>query len=205
MKKKRNVKKTKNTKKPAKAKVRKISKAKVREINAYKPSDTKPQKPGKKAPEEIMDRNSLKVIVSQLKEMGSDIKVFKSDTDEGLQKKVNEAIQKLPPPDMLKKLETVQPDALVSVLKKDCLGIFIDLSDVSCVRCIDSGTCAREFIKNLKGGFKVLDAALVPVDEPKKAKSSKAEKIVLLIAGRTLFCSPVKKYVPVASLLCCGK
>lgn len=131
--------------------------------------------------EETMDRAALKAIASQLKEMGSDIKVFKSDTDEGLQKKVNEQLQKIPTPEILKKLETVSPDKLVTVLKRDCVGIFIDLSDVSCIRCKDSGKCASEFLKNVKGGFTVLDKA---VPEAKNDEKKPAEKVKLKPASR---------------------
>ena len=123
--------------------------------------------------EETMDRAALKVVAAQLKEMGSDVKVLKSDTDEALQKKVNEALQKLPTSDMMKKLESIVPEKLVSVLKRDCIGIFIDLSDVSCVRCPEAAACAKQFISNLKGGLKAVDAALAePPAEKKKAKAS---------------------------------
>lgn len=137
-----------------------------------KKTTSKPKKPAAKPPEETMDRTSLKSIVSQLKDMGSDIKALKSDTDELLQKKVNEALQKLPAPDLLKKLETIVPEKLVSVLKRDCIGLFIDLTDVSCVRCPDAGLCARTFINNLKGGLKGIDPALpsTEVVEKKVAK-----------------------------------
>jgi hypothetical protein len=133
-----------------------------------------------KKKEETMDRAALKAIASQLKEMGSDIKVFKSDTDEGLQKKVNEQLQKIPTGEILKKLETVSPDKLVTVLKRDCVGIFIDLSDVSCFRCKDSGKCASEFLKNVKGGFTALDKAMPEAKNDEKP----AEKVKLKPASR---------------------
>lgn len=138
--------------------------------------------------EETMERTSLKTIVAQLKEMGSDIKVFKSDSDEALQKKVNEALQKLPTADMLKKLESIVPDKLVSVLKKDCLGIFIDLSDVSCIRCPDNMSCAKTFIQNLKGGMKGVDGAAgaKPVEE-KKAPKASITPVSRYEAGRLVF------------------
>lgn len=132
--------------------------------------------------EENMDRAALKAIASQLKEMGSDIKVFKSDTDEGLQKKVNEQLQKIPTPEILKKLETVAPDKLVSVLKRDCVGIFIDLSDVSCIRCKDAGKCASEFLKNMKGGFN--DLSKVLADPKADEKKPAAEKVKLKPVSR---------------------
>ncbi len=132
--------------------------------------------------EETMDRAALKAIASQLKEMGSDIKVFKSDTEEALQKKVNEQLQKIPTPEILKKLETVSPDKLVTVLKRDCIGIFIDLSDVSCIRCKDAGKCASQFLHNLKGGFGIL-APAIP-DAKSDEKKPAAEKVKLMPVSR---------------------
>lgn len=144
----------KTKKKPAK----KVAKKPVKKTKA-KASKPQPE-PAAAKEKETMDRSALKVIASQLKEMGSDIKVLKSDTDEQLQKKVNEQLQKMPKDDVLKKLETVVPDKLVTVLKRDCIGIFIDLADVSCVKCKDAGKCASLFLQNLKGGFGDLTKAL---------------------------------------------
>lgn len=155
------------------------------------------KKPPAKPPEEIMDRVSLKAIVSQLKGMGSDVKVFKSDTDDALQKKVNEALQKLPAPDMLKKLETIVPEKLVSVLKRDCLGIFIDLSDVSCVRCVDAGTCARTFISNLKTGLKGIGPALPTAAPEKKAAKVAITPVTRYQRKRLIFVRDTKNPNPV--------
>jgi hypothetical protein len=143
------------------------------------------KKPAAKSEEiETMDRSALKTIVTHLKDAGSDIKVLKSDTDDALQKKVNDALQKLPAQDMLKKLESIVPEKLVSVLKRDCIGIFIDLSDVSCVRCPEAGLCAKTFINNLKGGLKGIDAALPSVKDVVE-KSAKKTTI-----------TPVSRYEP---------
>jgi hypothetical protein len=103
------------------------------------------------AREEVMDRTALKGIVEQLKGAGVEVKVLKGDTDDVLQKKVNEALQKLPSEDVVRKLESVDPDKLVSVIGRDCLGLFIDLSDVSCIRCTDATQCVAAFIKNVRG------------------------------------------------------
>lgn len=148
--------------------------------------------------EETMDRAALKAIASQLKEMGSDIKVFKSDTDEGLQKKVNEQLQKIPTGEILKKLETVSPDKLVTVLKRDCVGIFIDLSDVSCIRCKDAGKCASEFLKNVKGGFGALDKAMPEAknDEKKPAEKVKLKPVSRYEEDRLVFVRDVKNPNP---------
>ncbi len=150
--------------------------------------------------DETMDRAALKAIASQLKEMGSDIKVFKSDTDEALQKKVNEQLQQIPTAEILKKLETVQPEKLVSVLKRDCIGIFIDLSDVSCVRCKDAGKCAGEFLKNVKGGFTDLTNVLADSknDEKKPAAAKvKLKPVSRYEADRLVFVRDVKNPNPV--------
>jgi hypothetical protein len=112
--------------------------------------------------------------------MGSDIKVFKSDTEDMLQKKVNAELQKLPAPDVLKKLESIDPDKLVTVLKKDCFGIFIDLTDVSCIRCNDNSSCATAFIKNLKGEMKVVDAALPSKEKVASVTRYKPDRLVFV-------------------------
>lgn len=165
-----------------------MKKAKKKKTAKQKPkSKPAPKKASKKKtsaePEEVMDRKALKVIAAQLKEMGADLKVLKSDTDELLQKKVNEALQALPPPDVVKKLETISPEKLVTILKKDCLGVFIDLKDVSCVKCKDNEECAQKFIQNVRGGMPGLEKAL-PDKEPDK-KPEKKGKLV-----------PVTKYNP---------
>ncbi len=167
-------------KKPVKKPTKKVAKKPVKKTKA---KASKPQPEAKPAPKEkeTMDRTALKVIASQLKEMGSDIKVLKSDTDEQLQKKVNEQLQKMPKDDVLKKLETIVPDKLVTVLKRDCIGIFIDLSDVSCVKCKDAGKCASLFLQNLKGGFTDLTKAL---PEKKAEEKPAVEKVKLKPVSR---------------------
>ncbi len=97
-----------------------------------------------------VDRVALKGIVKQLKDAGTDVKVLKSDTNEVLRRKVNDAIQHLPSPEMAKKLEAIDPNKLTSVLNRDCFGLFIDLADVSCVRCVDAASCVSAFFKNLR-------------------------------------------------------
>jgi hypothetical protein len=141
---------------------------------AKKTAKAKPAaKPSKKEPE-IMERSNLKAMATHLKEAGVEIKVLKSDTDEQLQKKVNEAIQELPTGEILKKLESVSPDKLVSLLKRDCMGIFINLSDVSCVQCADNVSCVKQFVGNLKSGFADIEPAAVgtKVEKPKQVKIS---------------------------------
>lgn len=122
----------------------------------------KPQakKVAEKKPEETMDRPTLIGMARLLKGAGSEVKALKSDTDAALQRKVNEAIQRLPPPEVIKLLEAIDPGKLVSALKLDCLGIFVDLSDVSCVHCPDAKTCVGKFIDNVRGGFSGVKAAV---------------------------------------------
>ena len=126
---------------------------KTNKVKPSKPKDAKKPDNVKKKPEEIMDRPTLVGIARLLKNAGSDVKALKNDTDEALQKKVNEAIQRLPSDEVIKQLEAIDPNKLVNVLKQDCLGIFVDFSDVSCIRCSDAKSCVAAFIKNLQGGF----------------------------------------------------
>lgn len=163
---------------------------------AGKKTTTKPVA-AKAKPEEIMDRAALKAIASQLKEAGSEIRVLKSDTDADLQKKVNAELQKLPSAEVIKKLEAVEPEKLVQVLKKDCFGIFIDLSDVSCVRCKDNKSCATQFIKNLKGGMTVVHGAEAEkVEEKKPEKKAKLTPVSRFAEDRLVFVRDVENPNP---------
>lgn len=143
---------------------------------AKKSSKAKPNK----QPEETMDRKALKSVAAQLKEMGADLKVLKKDDDATLQRKVNAALHKMPSPELLTKLESIEPGKLVSVLKRDCLGIFIDLADPSCVRCTDSVQCATEYLKNLKGGLVQLKTAMPDAKKPEVANDEEEETEVEL-------------------------
>lgn len=118
-------------------------------------------KPVKKRPEEeTMDRATMKDIASQLSAAGQDVRVLKTDSDEVLLRKINEAVQKLPDGEILRKLESIDPKKLETVLKRDCIGVFVDFSDISCVRCADASTCVRTFINNLRSRFDSLNGAL---------------------------------------------
>lgn len=130
----------------------------------------------KKKPEEIMDRPTLIGIARLLKDAGSDVKTLKSDDDASLQRKVNDAIHRLPSAEVIKQLEAIDPNKLVGELKQDCLGIFVDLSDVSCMHCPDNKSCVAAFIGNLRDGFSRVKGAMTDgggdevklVDEPPK-------------------------------------
>lgn len=139
---------------------KKATKAKGKKTTKAKPAKKRAAPKAAKQPEETMDRKALKEVASQLKAMGADLKVLKSDSDAQLQKKVNDALHAMPAPEVLAKLESVQPDKLVTVLKRDCLGVFVDLSDPSCVRCKDNTQCVKEYLKNLSGGMESLRGAM---------------------------------------------
>lgn len=136
---------------------------------------TKSSKSTKK-PEETMDRPTLIGIARLLKGAGSDVKAFKSDSDEALQKKVNDAIHRLPTPEVIKQLEAIDPNKLVNVLKRDCIGIFVDFSDVACVRCPDAKACVTAFVGNLKGGFARLGE--IASDKPAAAPATSKPGVV---------------------------
>lgn len=144
----------------------------------------KPAKVDGRAADEAMDRPTLKSIVSQLKSAGSDIVALKSDTDAQLQAKVNEALQGLPSVDVLAKLSSIDPNKLVTVLGRDCLGIFIDLTDVSCRRCADASSCVAQFIANMRGKFSDLDGARA---DPPKPSAAAGLPVVKYSAGRAVF------------------
>jgi predicted transcriptional regulator len=148
---------------------------------------------------EIMDRAALKAIASQLKDAGSSIKVFKTDTDDALQLKVNESIQQIPSAVVSAQLNDISPVKLVTI-KRDCFGVFIDFSDVSCVRCTHAQTCVREYLNNIsdaKGGNLVsLKLAMSTVDEQKQetpaAAAPKKQKKVTYEPDRYVFVKNMK-------------
>lgn len=163
--------------------------ANVKKMKKTKGKTNKPAKRSGNKTEEIMDRATLKGIASKLKGAGSKLKVLKGDADEALQRKVSEALQQLPSAEVLEKLGRVDPGKLVA-LKRDCLGIFIDLSDVACVRCRDVAHCMATFIQNLKGGMSVVDGAVVAEgDEPKPKEKTPTKPIAATRyeSGRLIF------------------
>jgi hypothetical protein len=165
-----------NAKKTNKSKTTKKVKAKAETNNKRKDeSDT-------------MDRAALKSVAALLKDAGVDIKVLKGDADDVVQRKVNDALRELPDAEMIRKLESVDPNKMTKELKLGCLGVFIDLSDVSCSKCPDAVTCAGKFIANLKGGFRHLDAAVVTDSAAESKNQAKASEATS--AGR----KPVTRY-----------
>jgi hypothetical protein len=108
-----------------------------------------------------MDRKTLKAIVADLKTAGADIKVLKSDDDDALRRKVNETLAALPSPEVLAKLEAINPQKLGVVLgQPDCLGLYIDLRTVDCMVCEDNAACVKKYLENLKGDFSMFTAAM---------------------------------------------
>lgn len=146
-------------------------------------------------PEEIMDRAVLKGIVGQLKAAGSDVKVLKSDTDEALQRKVNEALQRIPSEEVAKTLESIDPNKLVTVLKQDCFGLFVDFSDVSCVRCSDATACVTAFLKNMRK-MPDLKNAMTDAEKPKAEPSKQAPPVTRYSPDRLVFVRDVQNPNP---------
>ena len=145
---------------------------------------------------EIMDRPTLIGITRLLKDAGSDVKALKSDSDSDLQKKLNDAIQRLPPAEVVKQLEAIDPNKLVGALKLDCLGIFIDLTDVSCVHCPDAKMCAGKFIENIRGGFAHVKGAETKPEAKAEAPKAGVTPVTRYEAGRLLFVRDVKNPNP---------
>lgn len=147
------------------------SKSKKSKRANSKPNAAKPKtaKSVQKKPEGTMDRPTLVGIARLLKDAGSGVRALKSDDDAELQKKINEAIHELPSAEIVKQLEAIDPDKLINVLKQDCLGIFVDLSDVSCIHCPDAKSCVAAFVGNLQGGFVRLQGAMITKTDDKAA------------------------------------
>lgn len=154
-----------------------------------------------------MDRPTLLSITKELKRAGADLKALKSDTDEQLQRKVNDAIQMLPSTESVnklvsveKKLELIDPNKLTKMLKLTCFGVFIDLRDVSCVLCPDAGKCAVKFIENVREGFTVVDGVLSDTvkEEPAKTQTKSVKPVdpTTYVPGRPVFVRDVKNPNP---------
>lgn len=170
-----------------------MSKKKTKNKKSEPKSKPKTETPNS---EKGIERPVLISIARLLKGAGSAVKAFKDDSDSILQKKLGEALQQLPPGEVTKRLEAIDPGKLVSDLKQDCLGIFIDFSDVSCVLCADVKACATKFIGNISGKFTFVKDVLVeaPVDKPS------AKRVIIPVtkydAKRLVFVLDVKNPNP---------
>lgn len=185
-----------NNKKRTKGKPGKKTMPKKNKTTTQKASEAKPAK-AKSGPE-TMDRATLKGIAGQLKQAGSPLKVLKSDSDTDLQKKVNDALKNLPSAEVVKKIESIDPNKLVNVLKKSCVGIFVDFEDASCVRCADAVSCVAAFTKNLKNGMADVRGAIsdAPVDAEPKTVAAKLAPVTRYDASRSIWIRDVKNPNP---------
>lgn len=139
-----------------------------------------------------LDRKSLKAVLEELRSAGVKVRVpltsdgtpkIKQMADHELLRAVSEAINSLPSPETLATLERIDPQKLADTLKKDCLGVFIDLTTPECLACPDKAQCAKEFIRNLKGNFKALKDAQTEIKVTEQASAVTEE--VLAAAERT--------------------
>lgn len=147
-----------------------------------------------KKEDEIMDRATLKEIAANVQ-----VKVLKSDSDADLQRKINDAIQKLPSGTVLKQLESIDPVKLTTVLKRDCIGIFVDFSDISCIRCADAKQCVRQFVDNLRDGMSAVKGAAAADEaevEPKPSSQSKLTPVTRYDPKRAMWVRDVKNPNP---------
>lgn len=185
-----------NNKKSTKGKPGNKTMSKKSKSKAQKATEAKPAKV--KSGPETMDRATLKSIAAQLKQAGSPLKVLKSDSDADLQNKVDDALRNLPSAEVLKKIESIDPNKLVNVLKKSCIGVFVDFQDVSCVRCADAVSCVAAFTKNLKGGMVDVKGAIsdAPVDDAPKATAAKLAPVTRYDAARDIWIRDVKNPNP---------
>lgn len=130
-----------------------------------------------------MDRKSLKATIVELQNAGVKIEYDKKDEDDVLRRKINDAMQALPSPEMIKMLESIDPSKLKDVLSKDCFGIFIDIRSASCMACPDVESCTKEYLKNLKGDFKMFRPAMQEI---------KAEELAATVTEETVKASTKK-------------
>ena len=111
----------------------------------------------------LMDRNSVKAMLEELKRGGVAVSWSRKDTDDELQEKLNQAMKALATPAVLETLERIDPAKLTAALNKDCIGLFIDLRTPVCVACPDMATCIKTYVENLKGNFTVFKDALADI------------------------------------------
>jgi len=124
-----------------------------------------------------MDRKSLKATIAQLRAAGVDIEYKKADDDGTLARKVNDALVKIPSPEMIATLETIDPAKLSTVLQKDCLGLFVDMRSVNCLMCTTQAECVKEYLANLKGNFSVFKDAMIEIKVEEAAEEIEEEEI----------------------------
>ncbi len=134
------------------------------------------------------DHNLSQMGEDALKDLAKErgVKVKNKHTADDIRKNVNK--------DLIG-LQKGTPEALAGVdltQIKDCVGLFIDFRDVSCVKCTTQEDCLKKFSKHQADGFKAfsgirievevqeqaakVDAKDVPKEEKKKPKAKKKGK-----------------------------
>lgn len=115
-----------------------------------------------------LDRKSLRATILELHAAGVKVKgvtvvegepQIKKLEDHELLRAVSETVNNLPSPQTLEALDALDPRKLETVLKQDCIGVFVDLRTPACQACPDKGACTRQFLTNLKGNFSVFKDA----------------------------------------------
>lgn len=124
-----------------------------------------------------LDRKSLKATMHVLREAGVKVKYNKEESTEQLASNLSAALNGLPSPEMMEKLERIDPVKL-KVLHGDgaCLGLFVDLSQPECQVCEDRDECIQKYIKNLDGNLKMFRDAMVDQKTEAAAKSITKEE-----------------------------
>lgn len=133
-----------------------------------------------------LDRPSMKALAFDLHKAGVKVDLpFDADgmprikglEDHALLAKLHAAIAALPTPENLKALAELDPTKLQEVLKHDCLGIMIDLRTAECQVCPDKGECAKQFVKNLRGNFRVFKEAREAIKTEEQARAVSADVV----------------------------
>lgn len=118
-----------------------------------------------------LDRKSLKASIRDLQDAGVNISFEKSDSDGVLVSKLSKALNDLPSPAMMAKLESIDPEKLMQIGQGDCLGLFVDLSQAECQICPDRDTCIKKYLKNLNKDFAPFKEAMVDLKTDQAAQN----------------------------------
>lgn len=124
-----------------------------------------------------LDRKSVKATIATLRDAGVRIKYDKEESTDQLAVKLSQALNGLPSPEMMEKLERIDPVKL-KVLNGDgaCLGIFIDMTQPECQVCTDRDECVKKYISNLNGNLKMFKEAMVDMKTEAAAKNVTEEE-----------------------------
>lgn len=140
-------------------------------VTDYEEKTAKPVVEGGTVPSKL-DRKSLKATLFVLRDAGIKVKYDKEESSEQLAARLNNALQAVPSPEMLEKLEKIDPTKL-KVLNGDgaCLGLFVDLKQPECQVCEDRDACIRQYLKNLDGNLKMFKDAMIDSETESVAKT----------------------------------